>query len=193
MDISCRCNNGFQILCPVKLHQLSLQFGCDYPNCQPNSIIGIILKKIENFIGRLLKIDACISATLRGRYARLCVEINLDQPVIPSIQIGPYNQVIEYEGQDQLCKQCGNVGKHQTICPSIHHNIKILHNSRNQGSTRLKSSKYRSGTQLLSMKKVSTGSDSQPSEPDPYDLFPVPASKLRLDRSYSPLVCYFDM
>lgn len=33
---------------------------------------GVVLRKIGNIIGRLLRVDACTSATLRGRYARLC-------------------------------------------------------------------------------------------------------------------------
>ncbi|XP_019251301.1 PREDICTED: uncharacterized protein LOC109230234 [Nicotiana attenuata] len=49
---------------------------------------GIILSRIGNSIGKLLKVDACTSATLRGRYARLCVELPLDQPVQNFILIG---------------------------------------------------------------------------------------------------------
>ncbi|KAK4731536.1 hypothetical protein R3W88_024524 [Solanum pinnatisectum] len=32
----------------------------------------VILKKIGNVIGKLLKIDVCTSTTIRGRYARIC-------------------------------------------------------------------------------------------------------------------------
>ncbi|PHU24593.1 hypothetical protein BC332_09700 [Capsicum chinense] len=57
-----------------------------------------LLKKIGNAIGKLLKIDACTSSALRGRYARLCVQIPMEEPVVSSIQIGSHMQHILYEG-----------------------------------------------------------------------------------------------
>ncbi|XP_070004053.1 uncharacterized protein [Nicotiana sylvestris] len=54
----------------IRLHQLPMEF-----------YDGKILEKIGNAIGRLLKIDTCTSTTLRGRYARICVEIPLEIPV----------------------------------------------------------------------------------------------------------------
>lgn len=61
-------------------------------------------------IGRLLKIDACTSAALRGRYARLCVELPLDKLVKPFVIIGSHKQQILYEGDDLLSKNCGHLG-----------------------------------------------------------------------------------
>uniref|UniRef100_A0A1U7WW10 Uncharacterized protein LOC104227795 n=2 Tax=Nicotiana sylvestris TaxID=4096 RepID=A0A1U7WW10_NICSY len=58
---------------------------------------GKILEKIGNAIGRLLKIDVCTSTTLRGRYARLCVELPLEVPVQPFIYVGHHKQAIHYE------------------------------------------------------------------------------------------------
>ncbi|KAH0727379.1 hypothetical protein KY284_003244 [Solanum tuberosum] len=48
---------------------------------------GLLLTKICGAIGKLLKVYACTSATLRERYARLCVEVPMDVPVINQIQI----------------------------------------------------------------------------------------------------------
>ncbi|KAH0776380.1 hypothetical protein KY290_007791 [Solanum tuberosum] len=97
--------NGSQILCQTLLPKLSQLCGSVFHSC--------LTQKIGNSIGKLLKVDACTSATLRGRYARLCVEIALDQPVKSHIQIGNHKQVIEYEGKDLLCKFCGRIGQHQ--------------------------------------------------------------------------------
>lgn len=70
------------------------------PQLQQNyTIYGIILQKIGNMVGRLLKIDACTSATLRGCYARLCVELPLDQP---DILIGSHRQQILYELKEKV-------------------------------------------------------------------------------------------
>lgn len=49
---------------------------------------GIIIMKIDNAIGKLLKVDACTLATLRERYTRLCVEIPSEQPVPTQVLVG---------------------------------------------------------------------------------------------------------
>ncbi|XP_075110427.1 uncharacterized protein LOC142181308 [Nicotiana tabacum] len=78
---------------------------------------GIILTKIGNCIGKLLKVDACTSVTLRGGYARLCVELSLDQPIQTFIMIGHHKQRIHYEGEGFLCKACGRLGYSNQSCP----------------------------------------------------------------------------
>ncbi|XP_009765529.1 uncharacterized protein [Nicotiana sylvestris] len=71
---------------------------------------------IGNTIGRLLKIDACTSATLREKYARLCVEMPLDEPVQTCIFIGKYMHQIIYEGEQILGKLCGRLGHTIQCC-----------------------------------------------------------------------------
>ncbi|XP_019238423.1 PREDICTED: uncharacterized protein LOC109218510 [Nicotiana attenuata] len=80
---------------------------------------GIILSRIGNCIGKLLKVDACTSATLRGRYARLCVELPLDQPIQNYILIGQHKQPIQYEVDDILCKTCGKLGHISLCCTQV--------------------------------------------------------------------------
>lgn len=80
---------------------------------------AIILKKIRYSIGKLLKIDACIGATLLGRYAGLCKEVPLNKPVKSHINIGNYKQQIKYKGKDQLCHGCGRIGNPQRCCSPI--------------------------------------------------------------------------
>lgn len=69
-----------------------------------------ILEKIGNAIGCLLKIDVCKSTTLRGRYARLCVELPLEITVQPFLYVGHHKQYIHYEGENFLCTKCGRLG-----------------------------------------------------------------------------------
>lgn len=78
----------------------------------------ILLKKIGNTIRKLLlKVDACTSSTLRGHYARLCVQIPPYEPVLRSIQIGKHKQKTLYEGEGYLCTNCGRFGHVQVKCP----------------------------------------------------------------------------
>lgn len=74
----------------------------------------VILQKLGNSIGILLKVDAWTSATLRGPYARLFVEIDLLQPFKPHIIIESHLQIIEYKMANLLSAKCGMIGtQHQ--------------------------------------------------------------------------------
>ncbi|PHU26510.1 hypothetical protein BC332_04842 [Capsicum chinense] len=69
----------------------------------------LILEKIRNYLGSLLKIDSCTSVTLRGTYARLCIQIPLGHLVKQTVIIGDYTQMVEYERNGVLCVGCGRV------------------------------------------------------------------------------------
>ncbi|PHU05704.1 hypothetical protein BC332_26526 [Capsicum chinense] len=81
-----------------------------------------ILEKIGNHLGSLLRTDSCTSSTLRGRYARICIQIPLGEPVKKAITIGDYMQLVEYEGDGVLCVGYGRVGytlKNCTFTPPL--------------------------------------------------------------------------
>ena len=54
------------------------------------------LLKIGQAIGLVLRIDAHTASNVRGRFARICVQINLDRPLIYFIQIGKMVQKVQY-------------------------------------------------------------------------------------------------
>lgn len=107
---SYQCNAGNQISSLQLPNKHSLQFG-------PTEFYDEeILKKVGNTIGGLLKVDACTSAALRGRYARLCVELPLNKPVKTNVWIASHKQQIIYEGDKLLCKNCGHLGHSTGQC-----------------------------------------------------------------------------
>lgn len=55
-----------------------------------------ILHKVGAKIGILLKIDTYTSTTSRGRYARLCIQVPLERPLLHHLYIGTHKQVIRY-------------------------------------------------------------------------------------------------
>ncbi|XP_019252829.1 PREDICTED: uncharacterized protein LOC109231637 [Nicotiana attenuata] len=73
-----------------------------------------ILEKVGWKLGKLLKIDQCTSSTLRGRYARICIQVPLETPVETSVIIGDHKQSVIYEGEGTLCTSCGRIG-HTTL------------------------------------------------------------------------------
>lgn len=81
-----------------------------------------ILERIENKLGRLLKIDTCTSAALRGRYTRIYKQVPLDKPVKTFVIVGPHKQRVIYEGAGVLCTGCERLGYATTNCPFRTHN-----------------------------------------------------------------------
>ncbi|XP_020237468.1 uncharacterized protein LOC109816765 [Cajanus cajan] len=54
----------------------------------------------------------------RGRFARVCVEIDLDQPVVGKVWFQNNWFKIQYEGLHLLCGECGWYGHVTRACPS---------------------------------------------------------------------------
>ena len=77
------------------------------------------LKKIGRAIGPVLRIDSHTASWERGRFARLCVQVNLDKPLVRKIFIGKLEQCVLYEGINALCFSCGRIGHKLEACPYI--------------------------------------------------------------------------
>ena len=52
-----------------------------------------------------------------GRFARLCVQIDVTKPLVTGILIGKVEQLVSYEGIHRLCFDCGRVGHHRENYP----------------------------------------------------------------------------
>ncbi|KAH0672700.1 hypothetical protein KY290_024931 [Solanum tuberosum] len=83
-------------------------------NCLGKTTTENIGKKL----GKLLKTDSCTSATLRGRYARICVQVPLGQPLQNEIMIGTHTQKVVYEGEGILRTHYGKIGHVLNNCPT---------------------------------------------------------------------------
>ena len=82
-----------------------------------------VLKEIGSAIDPVLRIDSYTAAGSRGCYARLCIQIDLDKPLIKSIRIGRLVQQVKYEGIYSLCFCCGRLGhKRENCCYKIKEN-----------------------------------------------------------------------
>lgn len=76
------------------------------------------LREIGEAIGPFVRIDAHTAAESRGRYARLCVQVNFNEPIIKLLKMGGIDQPVQYEGIHSLCFACGRVGHKAESCPT---------------------------------------------------------------------------
>ncbi|PNY12330.1 hypothetical protein L195_g008959 [Trifolium pratense] len=75
-----------------------------------------MLHFIGNRIGRTVKVDRTTQSQARGKYARLCVEVDLTKPLLAMFQIKDRHYKVEYEGLHMLCLACGTLGHYKEGC-----------------------------------------------------------------------------
>lgn len=68
-------------------------------------------------IGRPIEVDERTLRVDRGRFARICVEIDLNQPVVGKVLVRGMCYKMEYEGLHVLCGGCGCYGHVSRNCP----------------------------------------------------------------------------
>ncbi|KAI5333294.1 hypothetical protein L3X38_023425 [Prunus dulcis] len=78
-----------------------------------------VMMKIGNLIGTTVKIDAHTMGQARGKFARLCVELDLSKPLIPFIVVEGRTFGVVYEGIQLVCFECGCFGYGRDACPVI--------------------------------------------------------------------------
>lgn len=75
------------------------------------------LRPIGETIGPVLRIDTYTATETRGRFARICVQVNLYKPITKLLRMGRIEQPVQYEGLNSLYFRCGRVGHRVEKCP----------------------------------------------------------------------------
>ncbi|KAJ7957365.1 reverse transcriptase [Quillaja saponaria] len=63
-------------------------------------------------IGKPIKIDIQTALATRSGFARLCVELDLENPLVAKVWVRGEWRLVEYKGLDQICFKGGRVGHH---------------------------------------------------------------------------------
>ena len=72
---------------------------------------------IGHALGPVLRVDFNTASGNRGRFARLCIQLDLDKLLIKTIRVGRVRQAVVYEGIGLLCFHCGRIGHKLDRCP----------------------------------------------------------------------------
>jgi hypothetical protein len=75
-----------------------------------------ILWAIASMVGNPIKVDLHTLKVARGRFARMCVEVDLTKPVVGRVGINGEWYHVQYEGLHIICTQCGCYGHLMKDC-----------------------------------------------------------------------------
>lgn len=75
-----------------------------------------ILWAMASAVGTPIKVDSNTLDVRRGRYARVCVQIDLNKPVIGKVWMRNFWYKVEYEGLHRICSTCGCYGHLSREC-----------------------------------------------------------------------------
>jgi hypothetical protein len=77
-----------------------------------------LLLALASAVGTPVKVDLHTLDASRGKFARVCIEIDLDKPVVGKVWFRDFWYHVEYEGLHLLCKCCGLYGHVARNCPT---------------------------------------------------------------------------
>jgi hypothetical protein len=79
------------------------------------------LLAMASAIGRPIKVDTNTLKVERGKFARVCVEVDLTVPVVGKIWVNGHWYKVQYEGLHLICTNCGcygHIGRNCTSAPT---------------------------------------------------------------------------
>ncbi|CAN1810420.1 hypothetical protein LINPERHAP1_LOCUS25900 [Linum perenne] len=79
----------------------------------------LAVSRIGNCIGRTIRLDLATAEGTRGRYARVCVEVDLTKPLLGKYIIEDRVFKVEYESLENMCFDCGMYGHKRESCSQI--------------------------------------------------------------------------
>ncbi|KAI9103644.1 hypothetical protein K1719_023267 [Acacia pycnantha] len=73
------------------------------------------LLNLGNAIGKAIRLDVHTAQRARGKFARLCVELDLTKPLIPEFNVEGQVLSAVYESLGMLCTKCGLFGHNRCV------------------------------------------------------------------------------
>lgn len=77
-----------------------------------------VMLSLATTVGRPIKVDANTLDVKRGKFARVCVEVDMNKPMIGKVWMRGHWYMMEYEGLHCICSDCGCSGHFSHECMS---------------------------------------------------------------------------
>lgn len=85
--------------------------------CLPIEYFDVdFLWKVGSKIGTPIKVDEATGMVSRGKFARLCVEVDITKPLLSRFKLHGQVRRTEYEGIHLVCFECGVYGHKKETC-----------------------------------------------------------------------------
>lgn len=85
--------------------------------CLPIEYFDVgFLTRVGSKIGTPIKVDEATGMASRGKFARLCVEVDITKPLLSRFKLHGQVRRIEYEGIHLVCFECGVYGHKKEAC-----------------------------------------------------------------------------
>ncbi|CAN0906278.1 hypothetical protein LINGRAHAP2_LOCUS24152 [Linum grandiflorum] len=76
----------------------------------------VAVRRIASSIGKPVRVDRATKEGARGKYARVCVEVDLSKRLLPRYKVEGIPYLVVYEGLDKICTDCGMYGAETSLC-----------------------------------------------------------------------------
>ncbi|KAI9125997.1 hypothetical protein K1719_003415 [Acacia pycnantha] len=76
--------------------------------------------KLRNAIGKAIRLDVHTTQRARGKFSRMCVELDLTKLLIPEFNVEGQVLSMVYESLGLLCTKCGWFGHNKEGCLEFH-------------------------------------------------------------------------
>ncbi|CAL1375132.1 unnamed protein product [Linum trigynum] len=77
------------------------------------------VERIASRIGRPVKVDRATMVGDRVKFGRVCVEIDLNKPLLSMYKIEGKTYYVTFEGLHNICTECGKYGHSDKSCPLL--------------------------------------------------------------------------
>lgn len=88
-----------------------------FPNLPIELYNKTFLWRAGSLLGTMLRIDDRTSIQSRGKFARICVELDLRRPLVPILSVLGQEFPVEYDGLHLICFSCGKFDHRADKCP----------------------------------------------------------------------------
>ncbi|KAI9124767.1 hypothetical protein K1719_004094 [Acacia pycnantha] len=85
------------------------------------------LLNLGNVIGKAIKLDVHTAQRARGKFARMCVQLDLTKPLVPQFEVEGQVLSIVYESLGLLCTKCWIFGHRRDGCEEFHKRATEVH------------------------------------------------------------------